>query len=192
LRRISSSEGDTLWRLDTDSARVRAAGANPPVVALAAGSVDGATHVEGTLPAKTPSPAALLLAERADASWHATLNGNDLTTIADGDAGWRQTFDLSSNKGVLKVWFDQEPRHRWLWFEGLVLAALILLALPGRRRDVEDPDADVVGVDEDSVVLEPEPAYPAGHVRTVKPHPYENLPRGDETYDDMYSHEDPS
>jgi hypothetical protein len=148
LRRISSSEGDTLWRLDTDSARVRVAGTNPPIVALAAGSVDGATHVEGTLPAKTPSPAALLLAERADASWHATLNGNDLTTIADGDAGWRQTFDLSSNKGVLKVWFDQEPRHRWLWFEGLVLAALILLALPGRRRDVEDPDADVVGVDE--------------------------------------------
>jgi len=190
LRRISSAEGDTLWRLDADSSRVRVAGPNPPVVALAAGSFDGATHVEGNLPPKTPSPAALLLAERIDPSWHATLDGNDLAPVADAELQWRQSFTLTSNKGLLRVWFDQEPRHRWLWFEGLVLAALILLALPGRRRDVEDPDADVVGVDEDSIVLEPEPAYPSGHVRAVKPHPYENLPRGDETYGDIYSDED--
>jgi len=162
LRRISSAEGDTLWRLDTDSARVRALGDRPPAVALAAGQRDGAVWVDGPLPKKVPAPSSVLLAERADPSWRATLDGVPLSVQDDPAAGWRQGWALTSPTGTLRVWFDQEPRHRWLWLQGLVLVLVVVLALPGRRRPDEDPDADEVGDDDDGDLPAQPVSVPAG------------------------------
>jgi hypothetical protein len=40
------------------------------------------------------------------------------------------------------VWFDDVARTWWLWLQGIVLAVLIVLALPSRRRVDPDPDFD--------------------------------------------------
>ena len=153
LRRISSAEGDTLWRLDTDSARARALAADPRVTVLAAGIRDGAVAIDGPLPAGMAPRSSLVLAERSDPSWRATLDGAALAAVADdGAVGWRQRFTLPAAQGTLRLWFDQEPRHRWLWLQGLLVAVVVVLALPGRRRPADDPDADVAGDDDDSFV----------------------------------------
>ena len=157
LRRISSAEGDTLWKLDTESERVRAVDAKPPATQIAAGQRDGAVSVNGPLPKGTPPRSALVMAESADPSWRATLNGTELVVAADTADGWRQVFAMPSGTGTLQVWFDQEPRHRWLWVQALILATIIVLARPGRRRPIDDPEADVLGLTDDSVVLPTRP-----------------------------------
>ncbi|CAB4943536.1 unannotated protein [freshwater metagenome] len=150
LRRISSSEGDTLWRLDTDSARARALAADPRITVLPAGKREGAVAIDGPLPAGMAPRSSLVLAERSDPSWRATLDGAALVAIADeGAGGWPQRFALPAATGTLRLWFDQEPRHRWLWLQGLIVSVVVVLALPGRRRPTDDPDADVLGDDDE-------------------------------------------
>jgi len=148
LRRISTAEGDTLWRLDTDSDRVRAIAQKPLITPIAAGSRDGAVWVDGPLPKAMPAQSVVVLAESSDPSWRATLDGVPLAVQDDQIDGWRQSFTLAEGAGNLSVWFDQEPRHRWLWLQGLLVAFVIVLALPGRRRVTDDPDADIVGDDD--------------------------------------------
>jgi len=166
LRRISTAEGDTLWRLDTDSDRVRALAEKPPVTPIAAGSRDGAVWVDGPLPKAMPSESVVVLAERSDPSWRASLDGVALALHDDRGDGWRQSFTLSEGTGTFSVWFDQEPRHRWLWLQGLLVSVVIVLALPGRRRPTDDPDADIVGDDDQfaSVTASVSPGPSAGEV----------------------------
>lgn len=79
----------------------------------------------------------LRLADTASDGWTATLDGKPLTrTTVDG---WAQGFELPATGGTLDVTYDDPIGHTvWLWTQGLLAVVLVVLALPGRRRDVDD------------------------------------------------------
>lgn len=79
----------------------------------------------------------LRLADTADAGWTATLDGRPLTrTTVDG---WAQGFQLPTSGGRLDLTYDDPIGHTaWLWTQGALAVVLVVLALPGRRRDVDD------------------------------------------------------
>jgi hypothetical protein len=87
----------------------------------------------------------LRLADSADVGWTATLDGKPLTrTTVDG---WAQGFELPASGGKLDVTFDDPIGHTaWLWGQGALAAVLVVLALPGRRRDIDDdlPEEELV------------------------------------------------
>ncbi|MCL3862690.1 glycosyltransferase [Actinotalea sp. K2] len=73
----------------------------------------------------------LVLAERADPSWRATLDGRPLRSV---DTGWRQAFEVGAEGGRLELVHDSPARGPWLVLMGLVLGVAGLLAIPVRRR----------------------------------------------------------
>lgn len=139
LSRLSQQDGSALWRVDRQVARVTVEASSGAPEPVAAGPVD----VHTTIPAGG-SGRVLRLADTADESWTATLDGKPLTpTTVDG---WAQGFQLPVDGGRLDVTFDAPVTHTgWLWTQGALAVVLVVLALPGRRRDVDDdlPDEPV-------------------------------------------------
>ncbi|MGW0712025.1 glycosyltransferase [Streptomyces sp. NPDC002643] len=139
LSRLSQQDGSALWRVDRQVSRVTIEASSGDPKAVAAGPVD----VHATIPAGG-SGRVLRLADTADESWTATLDGKPLTpTTVDG---WAQGFQLPVDGGKLDVTFDTPFGHTgWLWAQGSLAVVLVVLALPGRRRDVDDdlPDEPV-------------------------------------------------
>ncbi|MBE4740027.1 MULTISPECIES: glycosyltransferase family 2 protein [Streptomyces] len=139
LSRLSQQDGSALWRVDRQVARVTIEASSGAPEPVAAGPVD----VHTTIPAGS-SGRVLRLADTADESWTATLDGKPLTpTTVDG---WAQGFQLPVDGGRLDVTFDAPVTHTgWLWTQGALAVVLVVLALPGRRRDVDDdlPDEPV-------------------------------------------------
>jgi GT2 family glycosyltransferase len=139
LSRLSQQDGSALWRVDRQVARVTVETSSGDPKAVAAGPVE----VHTTIPAGG-SGRVLRLADTADESWTATLDGKPLTaTTVDG---WAQGFQLPVDGGRLDVTFDAPVGHTgWLWAQGSLAVVLVVLALPGRRRDVDDdlPDEPV-------------------------------------------------
>ncbi|QFQ97887.1 glycosyltransferase [Streptomyces phaeolivaceus] len=139
LSRLSQQDGSALWRVDRQVSRVTVEAASGAPKAVAAGPVE----VHTTLP-DGGSGRVLRLADTADESWTATLDGKPLTpTTVDG---WAQGFQLPVDGGRLDVTFDAPVSHTgWLWAQGSLAVVLVVLALPGRRRDVDDdlPDEPV-------------------------------------------------
>ncbi|WEH17550.1 glycosyltransferase family 2 protein [Streptomyces sp. VNUA24] len=139
LSRLSQQDGSALWRVDRQVSRVTVETGSGAPKAVAAGPVE----VHTTLPAGG-SGRVLRLADTADESWTATLDGKPLTpTTVDG---WAQGFRLPEAGGRLDVTFDAPVTHTGrLWAQGALAVVLVVLALPGRRRDVDDdlPDEPV-------------------------------------------------
>ncbi|UUU33438.1 glycosyltransferase [Streptomyces sp. CA-210063] len=146
LSRLSQQNGSALWRVDRQVARVTIEASSGDPKAVAAGPVD----VHTTIPAGG-SGRVLRLADTADESWTATLDGKPLTaTTVDG---WAQGFQLPVDGGKLDVTFDAPVTHTgWLWAQGSLAVVLVVLALPGRRRDVDDdlPDEPVAAPAQDT------------------------------------------
>ncbi|MEU1041808.1 glycosyltransferase family 2 protein [Streptomyces sp. NPDC005907] len=140
LSRLSQRDGSALWRVDRQVSRVAVVPKSGEPQAVAAGPVD----VHTTLPAGAAGRV-LRLADTADAGWTATLDGKPLTpTTVDG---WAQGFELPATGGRLDVTFDAPVGHTaWLWAQGALAVVLVVLALPGRRRDVDDdlPEEELV------------------------------------------------
>ncbi|MEU3663838.1 glycosyltransferase family 2 protein [Streptomyces sp. NPDC032940] len=144
LRRLSQQDGSGLWQVDRDVARATivsgsdAASGEPKPVA--AGPVEIHTDIPSGAEGRV-----LRLADTAAEGWTATLDGKPLTrTTVDG---WAQGFELPASGGRLDVTYDDPFTHTaWLWAQGLLAVVLVVLALPGRRRDVDDdlPDEPVV------------------------------------------------
>ncbi|CAM5291405.1 integral membrane regulatory protein [Streptomyces purpurascens] len=142
LTRLSQQSGGALWRIDREVARaaiVPASGSGTPEP-VAAGPVD----IHTTIPTGADGRV-LRLADTAADGWTATLDGKPLTrTTVDG---WAQGFELPATGGTLDVTYDDPIGHTvWLWTQGLLAVVLVVLALPGRRRDVDDdmPEEPVV------------------------------------------------
>jgi GT2 family glycosyltransferase len=134
LTRLSQQDGGALWQIDQEVARatiVPASGSGTPRP-VAAGPVD----IHTTIPAGSDGRV-LRLADTASDGWTATLDGKPLTpTTVDG---WAQGFELPTTGGRLDVTYDDPVGHTaWLWAQGLLAVVLVVLALPGRRRDVDD------------------------------------------------------
>ncbi|MGW2914518.1 glycosyltransferase [Streptomyces asoensis] len=134
LKRLSQQNGSALWRVDQEVSRaavVAKSGTGTPVP-VAAGPVD----IHTTLPGGS-GDRVLRLADAVADGWTATLDGKALTpTTVDG---WAQGFELPASGGVLDVTYDDPFTHTvWLWTQGFLALVLVVLALPGRRRDVDD------------------------------------------------------
>ncbi|MFD9093033.1 glycosyltransferase [Streptomyces collinus] len=134
LSRLSQQDGSALWRVDRQVSRatIVPAGGSGTALPVAAGPVE----IHTTVPSGTGARV-LRLADAASDGWTATLDGRPLTrTTVDG---WAQGFQLPSNGGTLDVVHDDPITHTaWLWAQGALAVVLVVLALPGRRRDVDD------------------------------------------------------
>ncbi|POX54402.1 glycosyltransferase family 2 protein [Streptomyces sp. Ru72] len=132
LTRLSQQDGSALWRVDHEVSRAAIVGGTGAPQPVAAGPVDIHTAIpsggEGRI---------LRIADTADPDWTATLDGKPLTpTTVDG---WAQGFRLPASGGRLDVTYDTPFGHSaWLWAQGALAVVLVVLALPGRRRDVDD------------------------------------------------------
>ncbi|MEV5956223.1 glycosyltransferase [Streptomyces sp. NPDC051987] len=134
LSRLSQQDGSALWRVDQQVSRasiVLANGSGTPDP-VPAGPVD----IHTTIPTGADGRV-LRLADSASPDWTATLDGKPLTrTTVDG---WAQGFELPAAGGKLDVTYDTPFTHTaWLWAQGALAVVLVVLALPGRRRDVDD------------------------------------------------------
>ncbi|MCX5246438.1 glycosyltransferase family 2 protein [Streptomyces sp. NBC_00201] len=132
LSRLSQQDGSALWRVDQEVARATIAAASGPAQPVAAGPVE----IHTTVPAGSDGRV-LRLADTAAEGWTATLDGKPLTrTTVDG---WAQGFRLPASGGRLDVTYDDPVTHTvWLWAQGFLAVVLVVLALPGRRRDIDD------------------------------------------------------
>ncbi|WP_346181334.1 glycosyltransferase family 2 protein [Streptomyces osmaniensis] len=138
LSRLSEQNGSALWRIDRQVSRAAiVAGSGSGTAAgepqaVAAGPVE----IHTTVPAGSDGRV-LRLADSVDDGWTATLNGKELTpTTVDG---WAQGFELPADGGRLDVTYDDPIGHTvWLWAQGFLALVLVVMALPGRRRDVDD------------------------------------------------------
>ena len=134
LSRLSQLDGSALWRVDRQVSRVAivpsGAGAEPVPV----GSLAVEAH------AKIPegdSGRVLRIADAADAGWQATLNGRALTPKTVD--GWAQGFELPTEGGRLDLTYDAPVTHTaWVWTQVALVVVLVVLALPGRRREIDD------------------------------------------------------
>ena len=145
LERVTVNAAGTLWRVQatapgagiaapvvvTSWARVLPAGADVADPAAAAVAVPSADRTVRTSVPAGDAGRRLVLAERADPHWHATLDGEPLRALDDG---WRQTFDLGAGGGDLVVRYDNPDRTPVLVVQSLVLLVTLLLAVPVRRR----------------------------------------------------------
>ncbi|EPD56695.1 hypothetical protein HMPREF1211_06420 [Streptomyces sp. HGB0020] len=142
LSRLSQQGGSALWRVDQEVARatIVPASGSGTAVPVAAGPVE----IHTTVPAG-PDGRVLRLADTAADGWTATLDGRPLTrTTVDG---WAQGFELLTSGGTLDVTYDDPFTHTaWLWLQGFLAVVLVVMALPGRRRHIDDdlPEEPVV------------------------------------------------
>ncbi|MFG3154445.1 glycosyltransferase family 2 protein [Streptomyces sp. NPDC048219] len=144
LRRLSQQDGSGLWQVDRDVARATIVSAGAAATGepqpVAAGPVEIHTKIPSGAEGRV-----LRLADTAADGWTATLDGKPLTrTTVDG---WAQGFELPASGGRLDVTYDDPFTHTaWLWVQGLLAVVLVVLALPGRRRDIDDdlPEEPVV------------------------------------------------
>jgi GT2 family glycosyltransferase len=147
LTQLSRADDGTLWRLDQRVSRISivppagggaAAGSSAAPVQVASGPVEAHTTIPDGADGRV-----LRLADRATADWKATLDGKPLTAKTVG--GWAQGFELPANGGRLDLTYDTPVAHTvWIWAQGLLAVVLLVLALPGRRRRVDDdlPEAE--------------------------------------------------
>ncbi|QNP72340.1 glycosyltransferase [Streptomyces roseirectus] len=134
LSRLSQQNGSALWRVNREVSRaaiVTEDGSGTPV-AVGAGPVEIHTTVEDG-----PEGRVLRLADAVADGWSATLDGKPLKSVTVD--GWAQGFELPSTGGRLDVTYEDPFTHTlWLWTQGALALVLVVLALPGRRRDVDD------------------------------------------------------
>ncbi|WP_461296456.1 glycosyltransferase family 2 protein [Streptomyces harbinensis] len=135
LKRLSQEDGGALWRVESPVGRVMvlpAEGSGEAPQALPAGPVE----VHTDLP-EGEAGRVLRLADTADEAWTATLDGTPLTPVTVG--GWAQGFELPEGGGKLAITYDTPTTHTlWVWTQGFLLLVVAVLALPGRRRELDD------------------------------------------------------
>ncbi|MFJ8696735.1 glycosyltransferase family 2 protein [Streptomyces roseolilacinus] len=141
LSRLSQRDGSALWRVDRQVARA-------VIVPAATGAASAEAGTEplpvgsGPVEAHSDIPAGgegrvLRIADRADDGWQATLDGKPLEkTTVDG---WAQGFELPAQGGRLDLTYEAPlTRTAWIWAQCALVVVLLVLALPGRRRDIDD------------------------------------------------------
>jgi hypothetical protein len=149
LRRLSSSEGEVLWRVAgvTSRARLVTEEKQTPLGIAAEGTTTADPYLDQTLPEGTGART-LVTGAALDPAWRAVAVGpGGTTTDLTADAGpdllsWSQAFAVPEGTPQVVVTFDDSARSRWLWLQLVVLLALVVMALPERRRLDPDPDLD--------------------------------------------------
>ncbi|QPP08544.1 glycosyltransferase family 2 protein [Streptomyces bathyalis] len=143
LTRRSQEDGSALWRVDRQVSRASVVAADKDKAGGAGGQSAVPTPVPaGPLEVHTDlrpgeSGRILRLADAADPGWTATLDGKPLETVTVD--GWAQGFRLPAGGGRLDVTHETSATHTaWVWVQGFLAVVTVVLALPGRRRRVDD------------------------------------------------------
>ena len=155
LRRLSSSEGEVLWRVAgvTSRARIVAEDKQTPLGVAPEGTVTADPYLDQSLPEGT-APRTLVTGAALDDGWRAVTIGADGTSselpavAGPGLLSWSQSFEAPDGTPQVVVSYDDTSRSRWLWLQLVVLLALVVMALPERRREDPDPDLDDDRLDE--------------------------------------------
>lgn len=131
LERVTSTEAGVIWRVS--GATSGGAGWARVVEGELADGTTVLTLPDGSGTQVPPGAGSrtLVLAERADDGWRATLDGARLRSVG---ASWRQAFELPAAGGEVVVEHEAPERIPWLWVQGAVLLVTVLLAVPLRRR----------------------------------------------------------
>ncbi|MFD5553005.1 glycosyltransferase [Streptomyces sp. NPDC127068] len=138
LSRLSQQDGNSLWRVDRQVSRAAVVPKSGDPQPVAAGPVEVHTDLR-----PGPEGRVLRLADTAAPGWTATLDGEPLPRVTVD--GWAQGFTLPTSGGRLDITYDAPLTHTaWVWAQGALALVLVVLALPGRRRQVDDdlPDAE--------------------------------------------------
>ena len=163
LRRLSSAGGEVLWRISgvTSRARLVSGALDVTSVGVANGAdLTSAPYIDQRIP-EGSGDRALAIGALPDGRWRATAV--DPTTgarvalaeaAAPGASAWSQAFVAPEGNPRVIVNYDSSSRSTWLWVEFGVLAFLIIMALPSRRK--RDSDADLDGSPESTVTDERE------------------------------------
>ncbi|MCC3295262.1 glycosyltransferase family 2 protein [Arthrobacter sp. zg-Y411] len=135
LAAVGQTESGWLWRVTeplNDAGTETQSGVGSRVRILNADGSTAAAVPSGTEGVRASIPAGgegrqLVLAERADAGWHASLDGRQLTAV---DSEWAQAFELPADGGELEVAYSS-PWEPWVEaLQLLVIGLTVLLALP--------------------------------------------------------------
>jgi GT2 family glycosyltransferase len=156
LRRIAGDADEVLWRLIGDTARARAlptdvATADEETAETRILPVSNIATADPLIDAPLPGPGEVRIAQDADSPWVATLSSGQTVTAATVDSGVEgvglQRFLLPTSVTAgdrITVSIDSSERSRWMWVQGIIVLVVIVLALPGRRGDVDlDADSEV-------------------------------------------------
>ncbi|MFC7376321.1 hypothetical protein ACFQRD_13710 [Brachybacterium sp. GCM10030268] len=127
FEKVTEGARGGMWRVIDSAPRARVTGGDEPV-ALDSGVIGA----EGTVPAARDERT-VVLAERYDTQWEATLEGTELEPVVVD--GWAQGFTVPPGTGG-DIDIHREQPFRLLWQVGLyaVLALTALIAIPWRVR----------------------------------------------------------
>lgn len=135
LERATETESGVVWRVAAGDVASTVAWARLVEVGAAEGSApEPVAAQEGRIDADVAAGQGqrlLVLAERADAGWRASLDGSPLRAV---ETGWQQAFEIGPAGGHLEVAHSVPGRTPWLALQGAVVLVTVLLALPVRRR----------------------------------------------------------
>src|SRR5690625_4912427 len=186
--RASPPEGAAMWRVEDGAARVRVLPPDSPEVTgepadqtdtgtgAGADADDGAEDDAFTAPwtvlpsgpvdVDTSVPEGddgrvVVLAERTDPGWSASLDRTELEPVTVG--GWAQGFELPASAGNLVITHEGEARAWWLRAQAVLVVIAVILAMPAMRRSG--------GVVDDVADLDPEDTAPVGPPRTPETAP---------------------
>jgi len=127
LQPVSLTGSFGLWQVTDVTARVRVVESDGTVVPVRSGRVD-------VVGARVPSAGGtLVLAEPADASWRASLNGHSLMPLARPVDGWAQGFNLPAGGSNIDISRSMLTRQIILGLEALAVIVVVALALPSAR-----------------------------------------------------------
>ncbi|WP_114855578.1 hypothetical protein [Brachybacterium sp. YJGR34] len=133
LEKVTEGAQGGMWRvLDASPRAVVTGGASP--VALASGVIDAS----GTVPVED-AERTVILSERHDTQWRATLDGAALTPVEVD--GWAQGFVVPAGEGgEIDVHREQPARLLWqiLLYAAVALTALIAIPWRVRTRTAEE------------------------------------------------------
>ncbi|MFI6691943.1 glycosyltransferase [Streptomyces sp. NPDC050433] len=134
LSRLSQLDGSALWRVDRQISRATIVEGESDAEPLPVGSSTVEAHTD--IPAGKAGRV-LRIADRAAEGWQATLDGRLLEkTTVDG---WAQGFTLPAEGGRLDLTYEDSFTHSaWVWAQGALAVVLLVLALPGRRKEIDD------------------------------------------------------
>ncbi|MFF8847762.1 glycosyltransferase [Streptomyces sp. NPDC015127] len=132
LSRLSQLDGSALWRVDRQVARATIVDGRRDPLPVASDAVEAHTEIPAGGPGRV-----LRIADSAAEGWQATLDGRALEKRTVD--GWAQGFELPAEGGRLDLTYEDPAAHTaWIWVQAFLALVLVVLALPGRRREIDD------------------------------------------------------
>lgn len=136
LEQLAQTASGNSWRVTSsahpDSARLSLVDAGGEVTPVASTGTGSGTRTR--IPAGS-GPRTLVMVERSDAGWRATLDGRRLeaTTVPASDGSWKQAFTVGSEGGELVITHTRTSTAAATYTIWAVWALTLVAALPLRR-----------------------------------------------------------